>query len=1117
MSKQFPRIYSLSTVGIQHHFHIDYIFHPFRTDFSGDSGIGKSMIADMLQLIFVGNQFQSATEGTGPRQVKTMPIGRYGYVFINVEIAFHQYIVLGMFISSAMINPDPFIIQGGYGKDAYIPIQNPISYRDILNDEIIEDIDTVSKRLDGQLNCQRLTQKSYHEYMMEHELLPIQITDKSRLRNYAHILRSFARGRDFKYDSESLKYFFFDDHKEIEIYEDFQQRLDNIEADLDGHKRHKETLAIVSAKQQDLIKLKSLAKEKHDAKVELYQAKAIYHFRNIQNKEEEILKNKQKIRESIISIATCKVRKYKEAVENIDTLLKEISIHLKTIEEAEELTEKVSNAEDVLNEKLDNILKECTKLNLADKIQSSNIIEYIEQLYRDLTIVESWVDKYQTIEDVKKIFYLQQINNEKRKKIKEFEDLLSSKKMTDTFHAFGWILENDDIEHVFQQKIETINIEIKKQQALSKFADINNQYSLSSWALRNGKALTIEQESVLVHFMDLTTQKPDLFENGVKYLPTPEDLFNSLITIENTDKGFWLNLNGIHEYVPLHKPQFFDTEDIRQLESYFTKNYDKSKSEIERLENELRILVNLKSILYKVGNETLNVYKDKKEIRSFQVDNNLEKSESEFERLCTNYFFEVEIKKWKSDIDESSKIIQEANQTKEYIDREIKNIAVFISKNKLQADHNFEDLRKELSNLSKNKNTEKQNYLYQQQQYTKLIKPKLNNISDESIEYSRRHIAKQNIQRIKQELINDKFHYDDSIIRYETLTKEKLIINLSTYENKYINPNEIELEFEKKEERYRIQYDNIVEKYVYINSQNRFKGSDDFIALAKEILPEILAHRIINDEVDVLQQIQDYLTEITEKYTEFSDVKLNILKDIFSQVQDKSIEYLTEIADISNYFSRNDCQISQGVSLKLNFSYSDSYPLDWIRNFEIKLEDEVINTGLFASLREKVSVEEMMKEAYIQCGGKARKIEIKHLLNPKSYFNIDFSMRKSDGSINSGSTGQTYSAIALLCIARLSLIEKGASSGRKVKGLRFMPIDETENIGSNFDMLEKIAQDHDYQLIVISRHPLDDYSEKGRYQYMLNGQVDGERIGTFAIFNEGEDAIEYTIAKSNLQ
>lgn len=71
--KKYPRIYSLSTVGIIHHQENDYIFHPARTDFIGDSGSGKSIIADLLQLIFVGaSAFRSATI---PVQGKREPDG----------------------------------------------------------------------------------------------------------------------------------------------------------------------------------------------------------------------------------------------------------------------------------------------------------------------------------------------------------------------------------------------------------------------------------------------------------------------------------------------------------------------------------------------------------------------------------------------------------------------------------------------------------------------------------------------------------------------------------------------------------------------------------------------------------------------------------------------------------------------------------------------------------------------------------------------------------------------------------------------------------------------------------------------------------------------------------
>ena len=53
---KYPRIYSFSTVGIIMHFNQDYLLHPIRTDFTGKNGIGKSLIADLFQILFISDK-----------------------------------------------------------------------------------------------------------------------------------------------------------------------------------------------------------------------------------------------------------------------------------------------------------------------------------------------------------------------------------------------------------------------------------------------------------------------------------------------------------------------------------------------------------------------------------------------------------------------------------------------------------------------------------------------------------------------------------------------------------------------------------------------------------------------------------------------------------------------------------------------------------------------------------------------------------------------------------------------------------------------------------------------------------------------------------------------------
>jgi hypothetical protein len=139
-------------------------------------------------------------------------------------------------------------------------------------------------------------------------------------------------------------------------------------------------------------------------------------------------------------------------------------------------------------------------------------------------------------------------------------------------------------------------------------------------------------------------------------------------------------------------------------------------------------------------------------------------------------------------------------------------------------------------------------------------------------------------------------------------------------------------------------------------------------------------------------------------------------------------------------------------------------------------------------LRDSVSLEEKMINAFHAFGGhKGVKPKVEDLLNPNSYFKLNFRIEShATKRSNSGSTGQTYAAIALLCIARLSLVNKSSFNKNPPKGIRFMPIDEAEGLGSNFDMLYEIAGEFDYQIITMSINPLGKFKEGAQYIYMLS-------------------------------
>lgn len=89
----YPKIYSISTVGVRQHENADYLLHSVRTDFTGNNGLGKSIIADLLQLIFIPlrEEWKPGTEGLDKdkRKIESIPLEKnwiqFAYAFLNIE------------------------------------------------------------------------------------------------------------------------------------------------------------------------------------------------------------------------------------------------------------------------------------------------------------------------------------------------------------------------------------------------------------------------------------------------------------------------------------------------------------------------------------------------------------------------------------------------------------------------------------------------------------------------------------------------------------------------------------------------------------------------------------------------------------------------------------------------------------------------------------------------------------------------------------------------------------------------------------------------------------------------------------------------------------------------
>ncbi len=257
----YPRIFSLSTIGIKQHFNADYLIHPYRTDFSGESGSGKSMVSDMIQLILVGSgDFASSTKGNKPREVKGMLLPNKGkstfrgYTFMNIEIKPNQYLVIGAYIESTSNQSQLFIMQRGYDWDEPLPFNTPVYNRHLIFDDKIFPLNDITSKIEDSGNgiLKRFKRSEYHQKLYDIGILSYDLTKKDILRSYGSILRSFSRGKGFDVDSYSLKNFLFGSEDQNSIKSKYENEIRNINTDFHDHKRYSDEINLIKEKRSSI-------------------------------------------------------------------------------------------------------------------------------------------------------------------------------------------------------------------------------------------------------------------------------------------------------------------------------------------------------------------------------------------------------------------------------------------------------------------------------------------------------------------------------------------------------------------------------------------------------------------------------------------------------------------------------------------------------------------------------------------------------------------------------------------------------------------------------------------------------------------------------------------------
>lgn len=1070
--KNYPRIHSLSTLGLIHHQDNDYQFHPTRTDFMGDSASGKSIIADLLQLIFVGSTaFKSATViMKGKREPDGLVLRTSGkgmdiaYAFINIEMVNEQYVAIGAYFESTSKQTKPFIIQSStkIEDEKLVPMHIPLKSADFKYEGDVCSLEELPELMENRGLIFKKWEKisSYHRILFTNNILPLDLAASDKILNdYAKIIQSFSRGKtlDTK-DSKSLLDFLFGKDSGKEIYKKYLETVKDLESTVISYGQNLDAINLLSKKYAKVCGLQELLRLKKSKEKEYLQEELLYLQYKYDSLNTSIRNNIEKYQIASISL------KMLITVAEMDLLIAQ---------------KEKANIDDEVVIAFDKYSNAKSAHDLLKKAQS---------LLSKLNIEEKELDALYN-------FYQQQ--KEQYFILQELRSQLSIKSLESFFEQSEWMKGLVAGNKYFNLRISEINPQLEQFDLLIKFSDINDPQSLVRWAISLNRPLTLEEESLIIYFQTYKREKPENAEKGSRFLPLPETLFkNRIIDIDH--KGFWIDLGGVFEYIEYVKEQKLNTVNKDMIAEYFksfTVNIQNSKRQIE---TEKKNLIDLNDILLNLSSpsEAIKIHKQKEHLKDFKEIEELNIGIEEFQsyRSCLQRHKII-----KSEFESTGKSYNKNLELQKETEQIIKRLPTTIKRSKdfMESIEKKESSMLQLAidfSVNIKQDYDLDFYITSDDkvetfriEYEELKKDLelLNQIVEEKTEFD--DISKNK----KQKLDDFIFSYKVPLLNDSTSATEKSVQEKSN-------------DYTKANANYEAEYNSIVNDFL-TNEKYRFENSKDFSELISYLLPDIFGNENII-ETEIIDRVKTHLHKINNKNRDLNTKKIrkieNLLDDVLS-----SISYQADIVrKINRFFDDDEKRITGNHRLNLQHKNSERFPIKWLTDFKTKASDQLqlFESSIADKLSFSISIEEKIIKAFHELTDqRSNGITVEQLLDPNSYMELDLEMQNNSGRSNKGSTGQTYAAIALLCIARLSIV--GNKNLEKNAGVRFMPIDEAEGLGTNFDMLNDIAQKYDYQTITFSINPLGRYDDQFIYILHHNPDIEEEINYTpMAIFSKAD-------------